>query len=90
MKYACGNEVIEGDTVERINDSLSLAVGEIYTVYVPSLAYGYIGIKEIIGPITYDPSYFKLIKRKEKEMLQRDQEYDRRLLWILITCLNMP
>lgn len=77
MIYACGNGVMEGDTVERITLNIYLTIGNTYTVVVPPKG-GYIEVKEVPDE-GFDPEYFKLIKRKEKEMLQRDQEYDLKL-----------
>lgn len=67
-KYKCGADVREGDTVERIEPSLSLVVGDNYEVSIPSLSCGYISV---VGctVMVYDPLFFKLIKRKQKPKL---------------------
>ena len=72
MKYECGSEVMDGDIIERVGDSLSLDVGGQYTTIVPSMSMGLISVKENCT-MNYDPLFFKLIKRKqEPEMVWKE------------------
>jgi len=74
MQYKCGKEVILGDIIERVDPSSSLDVGSEYEVDRILPRIGEIGVSGV-NSTSYIPAYFKLIKRKESGMLQRDKEY---------------
>jgi len=78
MQYKCGKEVILGDIIERVDPSSSLDVGSEYEVDRILPRIGEIGVSGV-NSTSYIPAYFKLIKRKEDKMLQRDKEYDVKL-----------
>lgn len=79
MKYKCGNEVMVGDTILRIeNPAGVLEVGGKHIITGFREHSTTIIVEDCTSKIL-SPSCFKLIKRKEKEMLERTEEYDVKL-----------